>query len=351
MDKVRLAMVGCGMMGQTVHLQCFLKAPRCEIVAICDQDAELAGKVAERYGVPASFGSVDALLDGAEFDAAAAIVMWPSNAAVAIPLLDAGKHVYIEKPMSGNAKEANAMADAADRNGVRLMVAYMKRYDPGVVLAKKLLDESLADGTMGKLRHARFYNFGGDWTVQYNVPRIQSAEPPARPQIWEGAPDFVTDEDRDFYATDVGNMCHDVNLIRFMLGDPAGIHCVALKEKQHYWPRRTVVFDYGDYDCVWETGITQTPFFDQGGVIRFEKGWIRVAVPAPLRVGEPAGVEVFRNGQLERPHPGWGWSFQREAEHFIDCVLSGKEGNSSGRDSARDIALIGEIYKASLTAS
>ena len=351
MDEVRLAMVGCGMMGQSVHLQCFLKAPNCEIVAICDQDAELAAKVAERYHVPASFGSIDELLRGAEFDAAAAIVMWPLNAAVAIPLLDAGKHVYIEKPIANSSAEGNRMADAASRNKVRLMVAYMKRYDPGVELAKKLLDQAVADAAMGALQYARFHQFDGEWTTGYNVPRIMSAEPAPHPPSWQGAPEFVREEDRDFFATDVAYMCHSVNLMRFLLGDPMGVRFVGLKDKRQCTPRRVTLFDYGKFDCLWETGHTVSPFFDEGGQIRFEKGWIRLAVHAPLRIGAPADVEVFRDGRLERHHPGWGWSFHREAEHFIDCVLNNTESKSSGRDSARDIALMEEIYKRTLTQS
>jgi predicted dehydrogenase len=143
-------------------------------------------------------------------------------------------------------------------------------------------------------------------------------------------------------------MCHDVNLIRFLLGEPRGVRCVALKDKRHYCPRRVVVFDYGDFDCTLESALTQTPFFDEGGLIRFEKGWIRLAVHAPLRIGAPAEVEIFRNGRLEQPQPGWAWSFQREADHFIECVLNNKESRSSGRDSAKDIAVMEEIYKASL---
>jgi predicted dehydrogenase len=168
-----------------------------------------------------------------------------------------------------------------------------------------------------------------------------------RPKAWQGAPDFVKPEDRDFYAGDVGNMCHDVNLIRFLIGEPRRIRAAVLKDKKPYWPRRIVVFDCGDFDCTWETGYVQTPFFDEGALIRFDKGWIRVGVHAPLRIGAPADVEIFRNGRLERPQPGWAWSFQREADHFIECVLNNKESRSSGRDSAKDIALMEEIYKAS----
>ena len=345
MDKVRLAMVGCGMMGQSVHLQNFLKIPKCEIVAICDQDAELAAKVAERYGVPASFGSIDDLIRGAEFDAAAAIVMWPLNASVAIPLLEAGKHVYIEKPMSNSSAEANAIADAADRNRVRLMVAYMKRYDLGVELAKRLLDQAVADGTMGAVQYARFHQFDGEWVTGYNAPRIMSAKPASPPPSWQGVPDFVREEDRSFFAADLAYMCHIVNLIRFLLGDPRGVRFVGLKDKRPCTPRRVTLLDYGEFDCLWETGHTATPFFDEGGQIRFEKGWMRLAVHAPLRIGAPADVEVFRDGRLERHHPGWGWSFYREAEHFIDCVLNNTESKSPGRDAARDVALMEEIYR------
>ena len=348
MDKVRLAMIGCGMMGQTVHLQNFLKVPDCEVVAVCDQDGELAAKVADRYHIPAAFGSVDDLLCGADFDAAAAIVLWPSNASVAIPLLDAGKHVYLEKPIANSSAEANAIADAADRNGVQLMVAYMKRYDTGAELAKKLIDEAVADGSMGALHAARFHQFDGDWTVAYHVPRITSAAPIASPPQWRGVPDFVREEDRDFFATDLAYMCHSVNLIRFLLGDPSGVRFAALKDKRLYTPRRVVLLDYGEFDCLWETGHTATPFFDEGGIVRFEKGWIRLAMHAPLRVGAPADVEVFRDGRLERIHPGWGWSFEREAEHFVQCVLANEQPRSPGRDAARDVALMEAIYQRSI---
>jgi len=344
-DKVRLAMVGCGMMGQTVHLQNFLKAPNCEVVAVCDQDEELAAKVAARYHIPAAFGSVDDLLRGAEFDAAAAIVLWPANTSVAIPLLDAGKHVYLEKPIANSSVEANAMADAADRNGVQLMVAYMKRYDPGVELAKRLIDETVADGSMGALHAARFHQFDGDWTVGYNVPRITSARPVAGPPQSQGVPDFVRAEDRDFFAADLAYMCHSVNLIRHLIGDPVGVRFAALKDKRPCTPRRVVLLDYGEFDCLWETGHTATPFFDEGGIVRFDKGWIRLDVHAPLRMGAPADVEVFRDGKLERHHPGWGWSFDREAQHFVQCVLEGTATRSPGRDAARDVALMEAIYQ------
>ena len=59
-------------------------------------------------------------------------------------------------------------------------------------------------------------------------------------------------------------------------------------------------------------------------------------------------MEIYRNNRLEHPQPGWVWSFQREADHFIECVLGNKESHSSGRDSAKDIALMEEIYKAAV---
>ena len=74
MNKVRLAMVGCGMMGQSVHLQSFLKNPKCEVVAICDQDGELAGKVAKKinydykyaYTEPEAYDLYTKILDRAQ---------------------------------------------------------------------------------------------------------------------------------------------------------------------------------------------------------------------------------------------------------------------------------------------
>lgn len=329
-------------MGQSVHLQNFLKAEGCSVVAVCDQQGDLARDVAKAYGIPQHFDSVEAMIREARFDAAAAVVLWPLNPALAAQLMAAKKHVFIEKPMASNAKDARQMAECARANGVKLMVAYMKRYDPGVQKAKALIEEAASGGKLGKITYARVHDFVGDWTCGYDPPLVlpKGGGPPPDPKA--GVPDFVQEGDRAAYSNLLGVFCHDLNLMRYLLGDPKGV-------RHSHWAgamASVTVFDYGGFDCALETGMVPRVPFDEGVRVNFEKGWLRLDVHAPLRLQAPATVTLYREGSIETITPAWGWSFRREAQHFIDCIRQGKETESSGEDGVTDVALAEEMYKA-----
>jgi len=345
-ETLRLAMVGCGNMGQAVHLPNFLRVPRCSVVAICDRDADLAARVARAYHVPHSFGDIEQMLDSVEVDAVAAIVHWTLNPEVAAPILRVGKHLFIEKPMCNSSAGAAAMAQAAREAGVKLMVAYMKRYDPGVQRAKRLLDDWRESGELGKITRARVHDYMGDWTHGFDRSHlIKSENPLPRPPIDEGVPDFVRDEDKPSYAGWQGNFCHDINLMRYLVGEP--VRVMQHQQRPAKGGARTVsVLDYGEFDCVFETDYVPTTIFDEGVRVNFEKGWLEVSLPAPLWVNTPAEVRYCVEGEVHTAPREWGWSFMNEAKHFVDCVLEDKEPLSSGDDGAKDIAIAEEMYKA-----
>ncbi|NOZ22198.1 MAG: Gfo/Idh/MocA family oxidoreductase [Planctomycetes bacterium] len=346
MEPVRLAMVGCGKMGQSVHLRNFLQVKRCSVVAVCDRQAGLAREVAEVNRIPRHVDSVDALIKECEFDAAAAILLWPLNVDLSIPLMEAGKHVYLEKPMAANSDDARRMVDCAKTNDVKLMVAYMKRYDTGCQRAKRIIDEARESGSMGKITYARCHDFVGDWQCGYDPPAIAPKGEVKRPNISDGVPDFVAEDERGVYAGSNAMFCHILNLMRYLLGDPQGIRAATRRPGANPFAMRSVtVFDYGDFDCTLETGSVAKTEFDEGVRINFETGWLDVAVRAPLNVQAPATVTVCKEGDISTLAPEYGWSFRREAEHFIDCVADDKEPLSSGEDSLKDMLLLEEMYK------
>ena len=79
-------------------------------------------------------------------------------------------------------------------------------------------------------------------------------------------------------------------------------------------------------------------------------GSVRVDAPALLHKDRPAEVEIYRGGKVqsyERPlgQPIWSWSYQREAEHFIEQVRADQPFRSSGEDTLADVKLFEEIYR------
>ena len=326
-------------MGQCVHLRNFLKIDACTVEAICDLRVGVAAKVAEKFHIPKACGSIDELLALEGLDAVAAIVHFSHNPTVAVSILGAGHSLYIEKPMALDPEDARKMV-AAKADDAVFMVAYMKRYDPGVEFAKRFIDEHRQSGELGKITFARSYCFRGDWVCGYDEPMVTGADPVARSRVGEGVPSFVNPEDHQMYMTSVSYYCHDVNLMRYLLGEPADV-----ASSRRFGSQYSTIFDYGDYDCVFEASPMQKCHFEQGIRVNFEEGWIEVKTPAPLHVNKPADVLICRRGSIEVPAIPWGWSFRREAEYFLHCVAEGKEPRSSGADSLKDIELFETMYR------
>lgn len=129
MTKVRVGLVGTGVIAQVMHLHYLAElADRFDVAAVCDLDREAARACAERYGIPAAFTDWRELL-GQPLDAVMALTSG-SHAPIAEAAARAGRHVFVEKPMCYSAAEGQAMVAAADAAGVVLMVGYPKRYDP-----------------------------------------------------------------------------------------------------------------------------------------------------------------------------------------------------------------------------
>ena len=125
-ERVRLALVGAGHMG-TYHAQAIAERDDADLVAVCDIDGERAAAVAETHGARA-VGDVTELAGAV--DAAVVAASTSSHLDVALPLLESGIAVLIEKPLAATAEEARRIADAARSTGVVAQVGHILRFDP-----------------------------------------------------------------------------------------------------------------------------------------------------------------------------------------------------------------------------
>lgn len=109
--------------------------PGGELVGIADPAEEVLTSTADEFGVEARFKSLQAALDWGEFEAV--IVATPTflHRDLAVMAADAGKHVFVEKPMAITLEECDEMMEAARRSEVFLQVGFMRRFDPEFVAA------------------------------------------------------------------------------------------------------------------------------------------------------------------------------------------------------------------------
>ncbi len=127
MSKLRIAVVGAGAFGRN-HMRVIRSLPNAELAAICDADADRANAAAGEFETRAL---PLAELAGA-VDAAIVAVPTSVHAEVGCALLEAGIDVLVEKPIAPTLAEADALIDAAARNGRILQVGHLERFNPAI---------------------------------------------------------------------------------------------------------------------------------------------------------------------------------------------------------------------------
>jgi predicted dehydrogenase len=142
MSRTKVACVGAGGLANSVHYPSVLEcADLAELVAICDLDESRLNATADKYGVPARYTDLRAMLAEADLDAVYAIMPPRGLRDVVLQCLEAGKHVFTEKPLGMSADEAREMATAAERAGVKTMVGFNRRFSHVVREARRLVLE------------------------------------------------------------------------------------------------------------------------------------------------------------------------------------------------------------------
>lgn len=127
-NQLKVALVGCGQIADA-HLQQIRTISHAEVVAVCDRHIDLARQAAERFEVDLHTDNLDQMLDQARPDVVHITSPPASHAAIARQVLAAGAHVYIEKPFTVNAQEADEILDDARRHQRLVCVGHDQLFD------------------------------------------------------------------------------------------------------------------------------------------------------------------------------------------------------------------------------
>jgi predicted dehydrogenase len=147
---MRLGIIGCGYVTIDRHLPALRHVPEIEVVAVADAVPERAAEAARRtpHGRPVD---VDALLADDTIDAVAVCTPPAAHAELAVAALDAGKHLFLEKPLATSLEEADRIAEHAARSPGRVLVGLNFRRHRLVARARRLVRE----GRLGRIQAVR----------------------------------------------------------------------------------------------------------------------------------------------------------------------------------------------------
>ncbi|WP_099364701.1 Gfo/Idh/MocA family protein [Fredinandcohnia onubensis] len=233
LQNVRWGIIGCGDVTEVKSGPAFQKIENSELVAVMRRTGALAKDYAERHHVPKWYDDADALITDPEVDAVYIATPPASHKEYAIMVAQAGKPVYVEKPMALNSTECEEMIAVCKEAGVPLYVSFYRRAMPRFLKIKELI-ESNAIGEVRFVKTTQYQKVAEDVLDKDNLPwRVQ-------PELAGGGLFF-----------DLAS--HTIDLLDFLLGPIVDVQGFASNQAGHY-PAEDIVT--GTY--LFESGVHGT---------------------------------------------------------------------------------------------
>ncbi len=310
MSEQKIAVLGYGLWGRNIVRNFYnLNA----LGMVCDLDEENLAKVREQYpGVKTTRDFHDILNSD---DITGVVVVTPSHTHYKFvkAMLEAGKHVYVEKPISTVAQEARDLADLADSKGLVLMVGHLLLYHPAVNRLKMLVE----DGALGEIVYAQ--------SDRLNINYFKND----RSVMWDLAP-------------------HDVSMMSYVTGkDPVRVISAVGASSD-----RNDIMD-----------ITHISIEFEGGMVgQISDSWItpRKHVQLLVRGTKKTAIlddtvpenkltiyDNFKAGNSEVVQPDVLEiePLKLECQHFISCIETGKKARSDGENGFVVVSILEEAEK------
>ena len=337
-EKLIVGAIGCGGRGSFLATS-FAGQPDVEIAWVCDPDDERAARCAEsiraaKGNKPKTVRDLREVLDDKAVDAVTIGTPDHWHGPATLLALEAGKHVYVEKPCSHNIREGRLMIDAARRHKKVVQTGTQTRAAESAKRAMQLLHE----GAIGDVLVAKVWNS----QLRGNIGKAAASEPPAGfdYDLWLGPiPHVPFQVNRHhytwhwWYATGTGDMgndgVHDLDVGRWGLGvetHPSTIAAIGGKyvfdDDQQFPDTQSVIFEWpGDgkvgsrRQLIFEMRIW-APYREQG----YENGNAFYGTKGMMLFGKGDGWKLFgpRNKLIEESPAS-----ERESAHqrsFVECI-------------------------------
>ncbi|WP_274649175.1 Gfo/Idh/MocA family protein [Paenibacillus humicola] len=155
MDRVKVGIVGCGNISR-IYFTNLKNYPEVELVAAADIDLERAKQRAEEFGLPKAY-TVEELMADPEIEIVVNLTIPKAHASVCLQALEAGKHVYVEKPLAVTREEGRQVLELAKEKGLRVAGAPETFLGGGIQTCRKLID----DGAIGQPVSITGFMLGG----------------------------------------------------------------------------------------------------------------------------------------------------------------------------------------------
>ncbi len=352
---VRLGIIGLGQAAQLLHL------PNLEhmedmfrITAVSDISKALTDYIADKYHVQHRFNDADDLINCPDVDAVM-IMCSGDHASYAIKALEAGKHVFIEKPMTLSNESAAALVEVKRKHPELVaQVGYCRRYNESFMKMKELLAES--DKPISYV-HARTVILEGPWYISNTWPEKKATDldPAGKKelmmklfsQIKTLIGEDATRAQIIAFLLLTGSGCHILSAVRDLIGLPKSIKAAAVSPNGM---QVTLILEYDGFNMVFEEMNDQSIVeFDESIEVYQGTRKLKLKYDSPYIRSLPSCliVDELEDGKAKRTvyGPHYQDMFGLEDKEFYRCISEGVEPRCDVFDAAEDVRLYLDIAK------
>ncbi|MBB5079653.1 Gfo/Idh/MocA family protein [Nonomuraea endophytica] len=334
--STRLALVGCGAVTQAVYVPLLSRRRELfEVTAVCDLSRTHADAVGERLGVTRRYTSLADMLEAGGFDAVVMLASGSHGEPVR-QALAAGYAVLCEKPLALTEAEVAALPEG------RLMVGYMKQYDPAVRRAEEILAELGGAGVIRSVEVTVLHPSGESQLAFANLAQARDVdvEPlrAAENAILDRAlGERASAELRSVYSVALGSICHDLSLLRRFTGSPVAVDHV---ENWGGSPGSIEISGplpvVGRYSIRWHY-LEDYPAYRETVAVHHDKGTLELAFPAPYLMNAPTVLTVVSGAESRNEYRDVTEAFETQLLAFHAFVTSGKPPLTDAAGALEDI--------------
>jgi len=320
-NALSVAVIGAGYWGKNL-VRNFATAKRCTLKYVCDINEGLLAAHQRSFPSIRTTPDVSVVLDDPGVQAVVVATPVPTHFEMADRALEAGKHVYVEKPLTVRASEARALVELAQQTRLKLMVGHLLEYHPAVTYLKEMLDR----GQLGEpyYMYTQRVNLG---IVRQNENAWWSLAPHDISVVCHllgSEPVSVTANGQCYLQKDIEDVVFAT--IKFADGKMAHVHCSWLdphkiRTMTVVGPEKMVTFD--DMEATEKIRI-----YDKGAAVRHD---ITTSY---------ADIIALRFGDIVIPKIPGGEPLSLECQHFIECVLENRPVRSDGADGLRVVQVL-----------
>ena len=324
-NKIRYAVVGLGHIAQVAVLPAFKNATNSELVAIVSGEQEKRAKLAKKYRLEHSYKYDDYDQVLAQVDAVYLAVPNHLHREYAVRAAQANVHVLCEKPMAVTEEDCQAMIDAANEGGMKLMIAYRLHFEAGNLEAIRLAES----GTLGK-------------------PRIFTSE--FAQQVTEDNPRVTESVERGGGPLyDMGVYC--INAARYLFRDePIEVFAAAANDGEKRFQKveemTSVVMRFPEeriatFTCSFGAAdVSRYTLIGTEGLLTADPAYeYAMEIKHHLTIGGKTKTRTFPKRD----------QFAPELIYFSDCILNNKEPEPSGLEGMADVRIVQAIYDSAKT--